>query len=510
MFKLKARFYLIPLASMLIFSGCIHTQVDTAEEPTVKYVFFFLGDGMSSAQIQAAQAFQAENENRADSLLAPESQLNMTQLSAAGLCTTFSADRFITDSAAAATAFTCGIKTRPDTLGRNAARDVSYKSIAELAQEKGSAIGIISSAPLSHATPAGYYANVNNRNSYSEISYQASQSGFDFFGGSVFADMNDVDNSGKIAPRDAFLAAGYITVRKKDQVLALKDKELGKVICSVNTIYNKDAMPYAIDRPPENFSLAEVTQVAINYLQNDPEGFFIMVEGGKIDWSCHANDIVTTIHEVIAFDDAIGVAMEFMKAHPDETLIVVTGDHETGGLSMGNLTREYGTSFRWLKGQTRSADRFIEEDLPAYRKTHRWRGVESNIDDDMKRLIKSQFGIDWDRLPDHQKEWLELAYDISIGEIEPPPEESHADAFGYTGDDALCGTLIRILTENSGIGWATTAHTAVPLPVMAGGAGAELFSGFYDNTDIPKKMGQIMGLPTLPVVDPDRPGPMNY
>ena len=479
-----------------------------------KYVFFFLGDGMASAQIEAAAAFKAGNEDASQALLAASNQLHMTQMPVGGLASTFCDTRFITDSAAAVTAFACGIKTRPGTIGRNTQLDISYKSIAELAQEQGRAIGIVSSVSLSHATPAGYYANVNSRNSYCEIGYQAAQSGFDFFGGGLFPKMDSHKNSGRVALAQAFDDAGYTTLTDKAGILELKDREKSKVICSVETSYDEDSMPFAIDRPVEDFSLAEITQVAINYLHSDPEGFFILVEGGKIDWACHANDAAAMVHEVIAFDDAIGVALGFLEAHPTETLIVVTGDHETGGLSLGFRGDRYQTDFDLLRKQIKSGVRFIAEDLAAYRKSHPWTDEACNIDADMKLLIQANFGLDWDKLSDYQRELLEKAYDASLGLVKSDERpsgydldgETDVDYLSYGGTDPLTVTVTHILNNEAGLQWTTSSHTAMPVPVMSAGAGSSLFTGFYDNTEIAKKLATLMNLPALPVEDPERSG----
>ncbi|HSR88369.1 MAG TPA: alkaline phosphatase [Pontiella sp.] len=447
-----------------------------AENP--KYVFFFLGDGMSTAQIEAAAAFKAGDENRAESLLDPASRLHMTQLPATGLAETFAANRFITDSAAAATAFTCGCKTRPGTLGRNTALDKAYKSIAELAQERGRAIGLISSAPLSHATPAGYYANVNSRYSYCEIGYQAARSGFEFFGGAHFSKLNSDRNAGKVVLKQAFTDAGYAFLTDKEEILQLADKEKGKVICSVATPHDGSSMPYAIDRSADNFTLADITQVAINYLGNDPEGFFILVEGGKIDWACHVNDAATALVELIAFDDAVGVARDFLAEHPSETLIIVTGDHETGGLGIGYSGTRYQTRLQLLNKQKKSAERFVTEDLAAYRQTHPWTGADCNIDSNMKQLIESTFGLDWNGLSEYQREQLETAYDASFGLVKEDGRPSGYDLDGetdvhfltYGEADPLTVTLTRMLNNEAGLQWTTFSHTAAPVPVMAAGA----------------------------------------
>ncbi len=512
-----------PITACVIFITLLlqgYTPAGAAGKATVnkhpKYVFFFLGDGMSSAQIEAAQAFKAGNEDSAATLLATANRLHMTQMPVLGLAETFSDTRFITDSAAAATAFACGTKTRPGTLGRNTELNTSYKSIAELTREQGRAIGIVSSAPLAHATPAGYYANVNSRNSYCEIGYQAALSGFDFFAGGLFPKLDQDNNTGKIVLKQAFSDAGYTILTDKTEILQLKDKQAGKVICSVATSYDGDAMPFSIDQPPEDFSLAEITQVAIDYLQNDPQGFFMLVEGGKIDWACHANDIATALRETIAFDDAIGVALDFLANHPDETLIVVTGDHETGGLALGYRGNHYQTDLSKLRKQTKSGVRFIAEDLRQYRSGHPWKNQkDSNIDNDMKALIQSCFGLEWAQLSGYQQELLEKAYDASLGAVKTDSRSSgynldgptDVDYLTYGGTDPLTVTITHILANVAGVQWSTSSHTAIPVPVFAEGAGAASFSGFYDNTDIAKKIGMLMGTPPLPAEDASRSGP---
>ncbi len=501
---------------------CVTTVLADASHrpaaPNPKYVFFFLGDGMASAQIEAAEAFKSGNENSSAAMRASANRMHMTQMPAAGRAATFCDTRFITDSAAAVTAFACGAKTRPGTIGRNTQLDIAYKSIAELAQDQGRAIGIVSSVSLSHATPAGYYANVNNRNSYCEIGYQAAQSGFDFFGGGLFPDMHSHNNSGNVLLEQAFSEAGYSTLTDKTDILQLKDQEKGKVICSVETSYDGDAMPYTIDQPAEDFSLAEITQVAINYLHSDPEGFFILVESGKIDWACHANDAAAMIHEVIAFDDAIGIALAFLEKHPAETLIVVTGDHETGGLSLGYRGTRYQINLDLLRKQKKSGDRFIAEDLLPYRQAHPWTGADCNIDADMKALIQANFGLEWGLLSEYQQEQLETAYDASFGLVKGDGRPSGYDLDGatdvdylsYGGTDPFIVTLTHILNNEAGLQWTTSSHTAASVPVMAAGAGSSLFNGSYDNTAIAQKLAQLMGMPSLPVEDPSRCGPSAF
>ena len=484
------------------------------ETPAPKYVFFFLGDGMSTPQIQAAEAFYAGDEDSAVNLRNPQKKLNMTKMPVSGLATTYCANRFITDSAAAATAFACGVKTAPGVIGRSPDRQTSYKSIAELAKERNRAIGIVTSVSLPHASPAGFYAKVNSRESYVEIGYQAALSGFDFFGGGCFRYLDATNNVAGIPVKKALADAGYTTYTQKSDVLALKNAR--KVICSVATSYGSDAMPYAIDRPEENFSLAEITQTAIHCLQDNADGFFIFVEGGKIDWAGHANDAVANIRDTLAFDQSIGVAVEFLKKHPKETLIVVTGDHETGGMTLGFSGTGYQTAFATLRKQRVSFERFNYL-LSGYASAHPWTS-ESNVDDDMKRLIQKSFGLDWNQLAAPQKEELELAYDRAFHSSLADSRASGYDLDGaknvdyllYGGHNALTVTITHIMNREAGLTWSSYSHTALPVPVMAMGCGAEAFGGFYDNTDIAKKLAAAMRIGPLPVEDPDHAGALDF
>jgi alkaline phosphatase len=496
-----------------LFTGSIANARPTRATSGAKYVFFFLGDGMASVQVQAAEAYKASlmegGEDNPVNLRA--STLNMNLLPISGMATTYSDTRFITDSAAAGTAFACGVKTASGVIGLNTDKDIAYKSIAELAHEQGKSVGIISSVSLPHATPASYYAKVNSRNNYTEIGYQAALSGFEFFGGGQFRYMTSSDNAGGITVNEAFGNNDYTFV---DNIADLETVS-GKVVCSVATSYDSNAMPYDMDTPEENFNLAEVTAAAIDRLQDDADGFFIMVEGGKIDWACHANDAKATIIDTIAFDDAVGEALEFYYAHPNETLIVVTGDHETGGMSIGYKGTKYETAFETLEDQNISYDLFNRQVISDYKSSHTWVDAEtSNIDTDMIDAISNSFGLVWADLSDYQQEQLEAAYDRELGNVKADSRASGYDIDGstdvdytiYGGYNAIAVTCTHLLNQESGLFWASTSHTAVPVPVMAAGFDAYRFNGFYDNTDIAKFLGQAMRTATLPVEDPDYTG----
>lgn len=486
-----------------------------------KYVFFLIGDGMASVQSQAAEAYLTHlnggSEDSAADLMDADNILNMNKLPVMGMATTFADTRLITDSAAAATAFACGIKTASGVIGRNTALDKSYKSIAELAQEKGKSVGIISSVSLPHATPAAFYAHVNSRGNYAEIGRQAAESQFDFFGGGKFRYLSSTDTQGSIEVQQAFDEAGYVTVSTiADLAMVAADQ---KVICSVPFSYGSDAMPYAMDRPVENFSLAEVTQAAVDRLEDDSDGFFLFVEGGKIDWAGHANDAAANIGDTLAFDEAVGVALDFYNAHPSETLIVVSGDHETGGMTLGYIGNKYETAFDRIDGQTMSYEKFGLTVWKDYKATTPWvDAATSNVDDTLKNLIAANFGLVWDELAAYQQEQLEAAYDRALGGVKADDRFSGYDLDGagdvdyitYGGYDAMAITLTHLLNQEAGLAWASTSHTAVPVPVMAIGFDSYRFGGFYDNTDIAKKLGMAMRTAALPVEAVNYEGTLNY
>jgi alkaline phosphatase len=259
-------------------------------------------------------------------------------------------------------------------------------------------------------------------------------------------------------------------------------------------------MPYAIDRPATNLSLAEMTDVAISSLYDGSrrgEGFFLMVEGGKIDWACHANDAMAAIGDMLDFDSAVGVALDFYRKHPTETLIIVTGDHETGGMSIGHATTAYNAYYDKLLGQKNSFQYFAANQWAAH-KTANASGYDwtppNNLsgNSEMLGLMLSVFGLDYPSLNDYQKQKLEDAYDKSM--CGTNGNNSAENTLLYGGYEPIIVTITHILNERASIGWTSYSHTGVPTPVYAQGRDAARFAGFYDNTDIAKRLAKAMGI----------------
>ena len=226
-------------------------------------------------------------------------------------------------------------------------------------------MGIATSVGIDHATPGAFYAHQPDRNMYYEISLDLAKTGFDFYAGSGF---NCRDTQKIFA---AIEQAGYTIARGTDEYKEKCD-DAQKMLLIQEEGYLPFSLPYAIDRKEGDLTLAQITESAIDFLTEDNrKGFFLMVEGGKIDWACHDNDPATVVNEVIDFDNAIKVAYEFYQKHPKETLIVVTADHETGGLGLGNS--DYTLNLKAL-GTSNNLLRPYHATLPHYAKMKMQRG----------------------------------------------------------------------------------------------------------------------------------------
>jgi alkaline phosphatase len=247
-----------------------------------------------------------------------------------------------------------------------------------------------------------------------------------------------------------------------------------------------------MDMEGDDVTLAEFTAKGIELLDN-PDGFFMMVEGGKIDWACHANDAAASIHNTIAFDDAVKEAITFYKEHPAETLIVVTGDHECGGLTLGFAGTKYETAFKELAEQTVSFEKFNADILNPYKEKH---SPDTADITDLLDEIETYFGLTVNDLTEAEQEMVQRAFTRSMkGNVERAAQEDTAILYG--GYEPLTVTLTHILNQKAGLSWTSYSHTAVPVPTFALGVGASQFNGYYDNTDIFHKMVKSMGISSM-------------
>lgn len=445
-----------------------------------KYVFYFIGDGMALSQINSTEIFKGTQNGNGPMGRQP---MNFTAFSHQGVQRTQSADTFITESAAAGTALATGNKTNNDILGMDPTKSVKFKTMAEMAKEKGMKVGIVSSVSLDHATPGAFYAHQPTRKNYYEIGQEMINSNFDYFaGGGLLAPTGKKKDQPNLL--DIAKQKGYQVALSIEEIQKI-GRGSGKTIAIAPNLAAEEAMSYEIDRG-EKVSLAEFTRKGIEVLDNQ-NGFFMMVEGGKVDWACHANDAATTVKDVMAFEEAIAEALKFYAKHPDETLIVVTGDHETGGMTIGFAGTGYKTFFSKLGGQTLSYEEFDKQI-----KTYRDQVGASNANlDDWLPALANQFGMN--ELTAYEKNRLAQALAFSM--IDPkkrPADEETTLAYGPY--EPFSVTVTHLLNQRAGIGWTTYAHTGVAVPVYAQGTGSAVFDGYYDNTDVAKKMMNIMGV----------------
>ena len=453
-----------------------------AQAQQAKYVFYFIGDGMGVNQVLGTEMYQSELKGEIG-----VTPLLFTQFPYATVAHTYSATNGVTDSAAGGTALATGSKSKNGGIG--VTKDlVEVTSVASWAKANGYRVGVSSSVSVDHATPASFYAHENSRNNYYQIGLDLIEANFDFYAGSDFLDpTNQKAKDGKTYDNlyDLTAKAGYTLARgyKEYQKKAKKAEKMILFQPEAASAKDNSAIPYAIDRQKGDMTLSEITRAGINFLsKNNDKGFFLMVEGGKIDWACHSNDGATALTEVQDFDNAIKVAYEFYEQHPEETLIVITADHETGGLSLG--TGSYDLNLQALKAQKVSENGFtsILNDLrKKYKNQVPWEVVQ--------QALKDNFGF-WGsvKLNEKQEARLKAIYDKSFGNQPVDLEKSE-----YLQNEPLAGEAKRILNSIARLGWNSGGHSAGFVPVFAIGAKAELFQGRLNNTEIPEKIAEAAG-----------------
>ncbi|MDO5690377.1 MAG: alkaline phosphatase [Tissierellia bacterium] len=464
------------------------TAKEAATKPP-KYIFMLIGDGMSAVQINSAQVF---NGNSKDGEIATKNLL-FADFPACGMATTHDSTSFCPDSASTATSMSTGYKTHSGVIGMAVDKTTPVTNIAELMKDEGKKVGIVSTVTINHATPAAYYAHVESRNDYYGIAMQMADSGVDYFAGGEISKPTGNDKDQKDA-YEILEEKGYTIARTADEIAALNASS-GKAYAVSPSIQDSGAMPYAIDQKEGDLSLADFVEKGIEVLDND-EGFFLMAESGKIDWSCHANDAMTTITEVLDFEKAVQVAYDFAQEHPDETLIIVTGDHETGGMTIGYASTGYDTAFNIMGNQKMS---YVEFDQTV--KDMKEANPELAFED-VAPLITETFGLKMPTgdaaadeadplvLTEFEVEKLQAGFAESMLPVENR-EETEANALLYGTYDPLSVSITHIANNKSGVGWTSYAHTGVPVPVYAYGVGADQFNGYYDNTDVFYKISDI-------------------
>ncbi|GIU50552.1 alkaline phosphatase [Shewanella sairae] len=407
-------------------------NVNIHEAPSrPKNMIIMVGDGMGPAYTSAYRYYQ----NNPDT---EEIEQTVFDRLLVGMASTYPARQsgYVTDSAASATALATGVKTYNGAISV----DINKRpltSIMQMAKQRGMAIGVAVTSQVNHATPAAYLAHNESRRNYEEIakSYLTADADVILGGGQKYFSE---------ALLEQFKAKGYQHIDDFSQLDSItKGKTLG--------LFADVQLPWVIDQQ-DSTQLSLLTQKALDLLSQNEQGFVLLVEGSLIDWAGHNNDIATAMGEMHGFANAIEVVEQFVRANPD-TLMVVTADHNTGGLSIG-ANGEYAWDTSLLQGIKASPAALAEQAIAV---------------DDWQALVNQTLG-----------------FDVTTEELQ---RLSNAR---MQGKSALETSLKQLIDSRSFTGWTTSGHTGGDVQVFAAGPAADLFKGNQDNTDIAEKMMSLL------------------
>lgn len=438
-----------------------------------KYIFYFIGDGMGIPEVTNAQLF---NRN----VLHNDTPLLMTTFPVVSMITTHSASSDVTDSAAAGTALACGYKTVNGMLGVTQ-DSVAVTSVAKTLFDDGYGVGLVTSVAIDDATPGAFYTHVPDRNRFYETGRMLAESGYQFFAGASLRGTKD--KQGNDNGLVDYIRAHNVSIHYGlDNVDTTADRLL---ILSPFHETNNNCIGLTVDSVAGALTLPALTQAGLDHLKRvSPDKFFMMVEGGNIDHAGHGNDGGTSMREIINFNEAIRIAYDFYLQHPDETLILITADHETGGMSVGCQATGYSVQLQNAAMQKVSKEAFNNYCHSIYksRMALRW--------DDMEQYLAENLGLGTTFNPsDEEMQEIKTLFNDVF-------EKRNAGADRktlYASFNRFADNVFNLLNSKSGIGWTTGSHTGAPVPVYAIGVDAQLFSPMHDNTDLPKIILRIAG-----------------
>jgi len=369
-----------------------------------------------------------------------------------GMFTTYSANSAITDSAAAGTAMATGVKTNNGVVGLDAEGD-ELETILEASEKAGKSTGLVATSTITHATPASFVANVDSRNNETEIARQMADSGVDVILGGGKNNFLPASEGGNQDERNLIREAqdkGAAYVETREQLLDVDDLDVDEGDRLLGLFADDELAPELQRGETQQPSIAEMTEAAIDALEEDKDGFFLVVEGSQIDWAGHANDAAWAMSEAAAFEKAVEEAIEFAE-EDGNTLVVVAGDHDTGGMTTGsNGSMELNADI--LQNVKATGDHMaaqLNED-------------RTNV----AEVVKTYTG-----------------FDLSEQEISSVREADNAGL-----------AINHVISDRANIGWTSTNHTGVDIPLYVFGPKADHFAGFHDNTDLPKLIAEAMKL----------------
>lgn len=423
-----------------------------------KNIILMIGDGMGPAHIHITWLYTTRQLGK---------NLVMTEVMDNG-CTAYmvndTADSTVTESAAAAVQMATGVKVLAKSVGIGPDGKV-LKTILEMAKEKGKVTGLVTTSGITDATPAGFVAHVGHRSEEEKIADQLVKSDVNIlFGGRKEFFLPQSEKGRRKDGRNLLNDArenGYLVVETAEEM----KKADGKKILG---LFNQSNMLFEIDRKGSTEpSLAEMTTKALEVLRKKEQGFFLMVEGGRIDHAAHHYDIGSVIFDTLAFDEAVKIAYDFQKANSD-TLLIITADHETGGL----VVLPYTPTSKEYEGINLEA---ISKIKASYSKRNKELG-DNPSPEKIKEVIKKYYDID---LTDDQ---MRVIQENPLKKLDP----RHFSQYG----NAAIAFVLRL---HHRIGWATDSHSATPLFLWGIGPGSEKIKGWRHNTELFKIMKEAYG-----------------
>ena len=445
------------------------TFVAGARQP--KYIFYFIGDGLGINHIYGTELYNAA--------VHPDMErggkLSFTDFPIRSYITNHSSSSLVTDSSAAATALASGVKTVNGYMGVDA--DVKpAKNLAELLSERGMYVGVATNVAVNHATPSAFFGHDKSRSSYGTLFEQLIASEVDFAAGSTI-----LHKRSGLTPLQFIEKAKQAGMEFHNSPKEAKSVS-GKRVLLLSPNLDEQALKYAVDCQAGDPTIVEYTEAAIGYLEREAgnKGFMLMVEAGHIDYCAHDNDAVTTFEEVNDLSASVQLALDFYAKHPKQTLIVVTADHETGGLSVGS--NDY-----VMYPQNLAYQRCSMVALTAKMRAMRERG---DIEwESMRALLSSQLGL-WDKVKLSEADEKQLKECFEQDFVRTAEEVVSL----YNHNEKLASLAIEVLNCASQIKWISLDHTGMQVPLFVKGAGQEHFYNCFDNTDVPKAIAKAMGL----------------
>lgn len=441
--RIFARWAAVFLLLVTMFTGGA-----TAQEAMPKNIILMIGDGMGFAQLTLGRLAKGS--------------LAIEECPVGGAMTThpLPSSGVITDSAAAGTALATGHKTDNGIISQTPEGKALY-TVLENARDKGKATGLVTTTRITHATPAVFATHIDDRDNENAIAEQFVNSHVNVLLGGGLRHFIPKNQEGSKRSNDRNLvkemeSKGYTFLKDRQGLLDAASEGEGKIL----GLFKGSHMSYELDRDANKEpSIAEMTKAALEILSKDQEGFFLMVEGGRIDHASHANDAPTTMADMIAFDEAVKTALDFAK-RDGNTLVIITADHANGGLSIGMGDKQ------WAKPEVLFA-------------------AKGSVEEKIAPMLKKDSSVE--AIKKIAAEYMDVT-DLTDEEV-----AAIQQGLKIEGEWTATDPIVKVINERAHTGWTTHEHDGSVVPLFAFGPGSALFSGIKDNTYVGKSIFQLQG-----------------